>query len=219
MSDEFLFTASTIRKAFDRLSEILEQQHIVGEVFMVGGGAMILAYDARVSTQDIDAVFHPTGPVRRAALQVALEQGLPDDWLNDGAKGFMPGPDRQPVPTYEGPGLRVASGSPPYILAMKLMAFRDEKDVDDIRFLMHKCALESVEEALDLMQEYYPHQQLSIRSQLKLEEMLGQQARREAAAAPVRPRMSKAKCGYQSVHMSGPCKRPPHHSGSHKSNP
>jgi hypothetical protein len=59
---------------------------------------------------------------------------LPDDWLNDGVKGFLPGDDPQARPVFESEALRVDVASPRYLLAMKLLAAR-EQDVEDIVLL------------------------------------------------------------------------------------
>ncbi len=48
----------TIIKAFNRLSELLAEQGAQAEIYIVGGAAMILAYDARTVTKDIDAIYH-----------------------------------------------------------------------------------------------------------------------------------------------------------------
>ena len=63
---------------------------------------MALAYDARRATVDVDAAFLPAAEVRQAARRVADELGLEPDWLNDGAKAFMPGNDPNQVVVYEG---------------------------------------------------------------------------------------------------------------------
>src|SRR5260221_7021831 len=46
-------------------------------VHVVGGAAMLLAYDSRVTTRDIDALFSPDAPMLKAILEVADEMGLP----------------------------------------------------------------------------------------------------------------------------------------------
>jgi hypothetical protein len=38
-------------------------------------------------------VFIPSDVVRQAAAAVAEREGLPENWLNDAVKGFLPGPD------------------------------------------------------------------------------------------------------------------------------
>ena len=52
-------------------------------LFLVGGAALAVAYDAMRATRDLDAVFIPTGVVRQAAAAVAEREGLAEDWLND----------------------------------------------------------------------------------------------------------------------------------------
>ena len=75
------------------LDEELGAVGVRGEVFVVGGAAMALAYDARRATVDVDAIFVPAAEVRRAAARVAERLQIEEDWLNDGAKAFMPGSD------------------------------------------------------------------------------------------------------------------------------
>jgi hypothetical protein len=54
-------------------------------MFVVGGAAMALAYDAARVTRDVDAVFMPHGLVLEEARQVAEDLGLPYWWLNEQA--------------------------------------------------------------------------------------------------------------------------------------
>jgi hypothetical protein len=52
-------------------------------VFVVGGAAMALAYDAARVTRDVDARFIPHGIVIEEARRVADDLGLPYWWLNE----------------------------------------------------------------------------------------------------------------------------------------
>ncbi len=157
--------------ALRTLDEELGSVGIRGEVFVVGGAAMALAYDARRSTVDVDAVFEPSREIREAARRVAASRGLEPDWLNDGAKAFMPGQDPERIGVYEGDHLSVAAASPRYMLAMKLLASRAERDQDDIRALYEMCGFTSAEEGLDLVQSVYPTHAIAPRVRFLLEEM------------------------------------------------
>ena len=46
------------------------------ELFLVGGAALAVAYDATRATRDLDAVFVPSDVVRQAATAVAEREGL-----------------------------------------------------------------------------------------------------------------------------------------------
>lgn len=43
---------------------------------------MILAFTARLTTKDVDAIFQPTQVIRTLAQGIAAEQNLSVDWLN-----------------------------------------------------------------------------------------------------------------------------------------
>ncbi|MFN9193543.1 MAG: hypothetical protein ACK5V2_07550 [Pseudomonadota bacterium] len=62
---------------------------VVIDVSIYGGAAMALVFDVRQSTKDVDAVVNgPPEFLRLAAREVAADEGWPEDWLNDGVKGF-----------------------------------------------------------------------------------------------------------------------------------
>jgi hypothetical protein len=167
------FSAARILDALRALGEELTSQDIRGQVFIVGGAAMALAYSTRRVTKDIDAVFEPKGAIYAAAEKVAEERGLPEDWLNDAAKAFMPGSDAEarPVPDIE--GIEVTTASPRYLLAMKLMAMRFGEDDEDIEILLDQCGVHSAQEALELLERMYPAQEPPAKTRFFLAELLG----------------------------------------------
>ena len=55
------FTRARILNALQALGEELTRQSVRGQVFIVGGAAMALAYSTRRVTKDIDAVFTHAG--------------------------------------------------------------------------------------------------------------------------------------------------------------
>jgi hypothetical protein len=160
-----------IIQAFHALNDELAREGTRGEVGVVGGAAMVLAFNARDSTRDVDAIFHPSGTVRAAATRVAEELKLPADWLNDAAKGYMP-PDTQPRSILLNlPHLAVWTPPPQYLLAMKAIAARfDSHDAQDLRTLIRHLGLRRVEEVLEVVERYYPRNQIPPKTQFFLEE-------------------------------------------------
>ncbi|GAA0337046.1 hypothetical protein GCM10010151_28420 [Actinoallomurus spadix] len=132
---------------------------------------MALAYDARRSTRDIDAVFEPHGIVLDEAQNTAKELGLPPWWLNEQASVYVaPGGDPSARRVFDHPGLRVSAASPEHLLAMKIMAAR-RRDADDIRFLAEQLKLQSAAEALAVCAEVFPDEAVSDRARLVLEDI------------------------------------------------
>ena len=72
---------SEIVAALTALGEALEQRDLQGEMYVVGGAAIALAYDTRRSTRDIDAVFEPKTAIYAAAAEVSERLGLPQGGL------------------------------------------------------------------------------------------------------------------------------------------
>lgn len=173
---EMYFTRQRIIAALQALGDELARREVSGQIFIVGGAAMALAYSTRRVTKDIDAVFEPKGVIYRAAAIVADDLGLPEDWLNDAVKGFMPGDDPDRVPLPEVRGIEVTTASPAYLLAMKLMAMRFGEDEDDIEYLLRRCGITSATDALDVLGRLYPHQKPPLKTRLFLEELLGPMA-------------------------------------------
>lgn len=53
------FTRAKIVKALQVLGEELANRDVRGQIFIVGGAAIALAYSTRRVTKDVDAVFEP----------------------------------------------------------------------------------------------------------------------------------------------------------------
>ena len=148
MSD-YLFDAAEIRSLLADLGAELERSGIHGEMYLVGGAAIALAFDGRRTTRDLDAVFAPKNEIYRAAARVAARRGIEADWLNDAVKGLIPGPDPDAVVAFDSPGLSVSVGSARHLLAMKVAAARVDRDEDDIRILARACGFRTSREILD----------------------------------------------------------------------
>lgn len=131
---------SEIESAFQRLGELADQNGERVSLVVVGGAVMLMVYSARMSTRDVDAVIlepRVAAHVRMWAKQVADEQQLPEDWLNDGAKGYLIGISRGPT-IFSARGIQVNMPSIAQLLAMKLSAWRDDTDIDDAKRLLQE---------------------------------------------------------------------------------
>jgi predicted nucleotidyltransferase len=159
-----------IEDAFRRLGDRLARRGVVADIYIFGGAAMALAYDARRATRDVDAVFEPHGIVLEEARIVADELGLPKWWLNEQASAYVaPGGDAAAARVFDHPGLRVAAASPEHLLAMKVLAAR-RRDGDDIRFLVQRLGLTSVDQILAVCAEVFPDEPVPDRARLVLED-------------------------------------------------
>ncbi|MDI1463906.1 DUF6036 family nucleotidyltransferase [Catellatospora sp. KI3] len=168
-----LLDRAAIEDAFRRLGERLARRGVIADLYVFGGAAMALAYDARRSTRDIDAVFQPHGVVLDEARAVAADLGLPQWWLNEQARAYVaPGGDPAAPRVFDHPGLRVSAASPEHLLAMKVLAAR-RRDADDIRFLVERLNLTTVEEVLALCAEVFPDEEVPARARLVLEDAFG----------------------------------------------
>ncbi|RPI28247.1 MAG: hypothetical protein EHM61_05840 [Acidobacteria bacterium] len=166
----------TILIALENLADALRQRNVTGELCLFGGSVMVLAFNARPSTKDVDAIFEPAQVIRELAREIADRQGLPENWLNDAVKGFVPG---QPEVTAgnlpQFPNLRLTMPVPEYLLAMKCMAARiggttgEASDVSDIVFLVRRLGMATADEVLDLVARYYPEGRISVKTQYLVE--------------------------------------------------
>lgn len=172
---------TTILAALQNVSDRLAKRGVRGELCLLGGTVMVLAFRSRASTKDVDAIFQPSSVIREVALEVAEDLNLPKDWLNDGAKGFVS--ERHEVTAGDLPqfgALRVTAPTPEYMLAMKSFAARlpagpDERgDEEDIRFLANHLGLTSAEKAIEIVTRYYPPERIPPRTKYLLEDIFNE---------------------------------------------
>lgn len=170
---EPLLDRAGMEQAFGLLGEHLHRRGVVADVYVVGGAAMVLAYDARRATRDIDAVFQPHGVVVDAAHKVAEELGLPPYWLNDRASIYVSAAeDSQAVRVFDHPGLRVSAASAEHLLAMKALAGRRFADRDDLVTLIGVLRLTTVEQVAEICARVFPDEPLRGRGRLLVEDVL-----------------------------------------------
>jgi hypothetical protein len=169
-------TREQIVAALHSLSDELGKQSITGEICLFGGTVMVIAFNTRLMTKDVDALFQPAQIIRDLSSRIAEEHHLPANWLNDGVKGFVSVRHETTagnLPQF--PHLRLTMPVPEYLLAMKCMASRiggttdEPSDVADVIFLIRHLKLKSPKEVLDLVGQYYPANRVPVKTQYLVE--------------------------------------------------
>lgn len=163
-----------ILRLLDSLNLELGQAGIRGDVYLAGGAVMCLAFKARNSTRDIDALCRPSAEIREAVLRVARKEGLSDQWLNDAVKGYLS--DEGTFDMFlDLSNLRVFCADARYMLAMKCLAMRMGEgfsDEADIRYLLHHLSITRYEDALAIIEKYYALDKIPAPAIAALKELL-----------------------------------------------
>jgi len=129
-------------KYFSRveLEELLEDfclkassEGFSGIVSIVGGAAMLLAYESsRAQTTDIDALYPHNKALEKVIFNISEERGIQKNWINGAVEEFVPyGVENAWVHYKDIYGITVRVASAELLLAMKLAAGRPRKDFPD----------------------------------------------------------------------------------------
>ncbi|MEO6334192.1 MAG: DUF6036 family nucleotidyltransferase [Pyrinomonadaceae bacterium] len=163
-------TSDEITKYLNELNDELASAKISGEVTIYGGAVMCLVYEARPATKDVDAIFRPTNEIRTFIKRIAERNDLPPDWLNDGVKGFLVSHPQRIL--FDLSNLKVYVPEPDYMLAMKALSARaDTYDQTDMRILIAKLGLTQPMEVFEVLEKYYPQQQIRPATRYFIEEL------------------------------------------------
>lgn len=168
------------------------------DLSIYGGAALALAFNIRHATRDVDAVVHGSPAfLRKITVEIATNEGWPEDWLNDGVKGFTSSREKMLlmkdfVGSASG-GLRIFTPAPEYIFAMKCMAMRPEgiggsHDISDIDALADEANIESADAALMLVEAFYPASIIPQKVRFGVEEIMHRVLTRRAEESQERAR-------------------------------
>jgi hypothetical protein len=154
----------TAFRALQRLAELAREKEIHLSLTIYGGTVMMLAYNARPGTKDIDAIFRPREEAKPLVEQVAKELNLDVDWLNDDVKVWVAENEQGALIPFaemsEVVGVSVKRPSAKYMLAMKARAARlplpgQSGDYDDLVYLLRHTKTTTLEEVDKLVETYF----------------------------------------------------------------
>jgi hypothetical protein len=174
-----------MEEAFAIMGRYLLDRRALGEIAVYGGSAILLQFEWRKLSQDVDARIISDGNrglVIEAVHYAAKQLGLSPSWLNESvamyARRGEVDTDRVFVGTYPSPdryGLRVTAAKPSYILAMKLGALErftiDDRDYQDAINLGAACGVTTVEGLKDLFRKYFAEDELPLSAELRLRDL------------------------------------------------
>lgn len=170
---EPLFDRNDIIAAFAELATRLEHAGVVGQVHVIGGAAMLLAYEpTRASTRDIDAMFSPDTPVVKAVRDIAHERRWPSTWLDNQASVYASRTPGEGSRVFDHPHLHVMATPADHLLAMKVLAARATSDRDDIEFLIRYLRITTQQEIWGVVARFFPGTAVLDRSRRLIEDLL-----------------------------------------------
>jgi len=156
MSSPQELNVSAIKELLHELGRRLAARGIRAELYIFGGAAVAMAYNARRITGDIDAYMRPSEEVYKEARKMARELGLSDGWLSGDGAAWLPNlPAGWQDDGEDFSGLRVSVADPRTPIAMKLIASR-ARDTKDLVLLFREVGIESPEEAVAIVRDLYP---------------------------------------------------------------
>ena len=178
-----------ILQGFRRIDQKAKEAGVLIDLSVYGGAALMLAFDVRRATRDVDAVVNGSPDfLRRVAAEVAVECGWPADWLNDGVKGFTSAHEkmqlmREFAAVPPAGGLRIHTPTARYLFAMKCIAMRAEgldgsHDISDIEALADAAEINDVNAALELIESFYPAANIPAKVRFGVEEIMERVMRR-----------------------------------------
>lgn len=155
MSVDKPFTKENLDSYLKELAKEFRKRNgvkIPAEIILIGGASILINYDFREMTYDMDAIIKSSGAMKDAINIVGDRLGLPVGWLNTdfvNTKSYTPrlAEYSKYYKTFANV-LQIRTVSAEYLVAMKLMAGRQYKnDLSDIIGVL--IAQEDRNEALD----------------------------------------------------------------------
>lgn len=148
MSIEVPFTKDNLEYYLKELSKEYKKRSrgTPAEMILVGGASVIINYQFRSSSYDIDAAFDSSSIMKEAINAVGDKFGLPNGWVNDDFRKTSSYTPRlvqysEYYKTFSGV-LTIRTVKAEYLVAMKLVSGRQyKKDLSDIAGILYEQQL------------------------------------------------------------------------------
>lgn len=156
-----LFNKAELERLIHLFAVKINRAGISGTISLVGGAALSLSYlHDRRATTDIDALLPDDKRISEIIAEMAAEENLDENWINDAAMAYVPFETQQQwIDLYRVGGVLVRIASAELLLAMKLRADRGFRDRPDIEGLIKICGIKTIDE-IDGLYGSFHHQEV-----------------------------------------------------------
>ena len=151
-------------------STLAQEYELIGgnkdiNIYLVGGASIIISFDYRMSTIDIDAYYKNNKKLEKAIETVSAKLNLPKDWINS---DFVNTPsfsykivEKARAFSKYGKFINIFCLEPKYLIAMKLKSSRPTGgDLDDIIMMIYELRYKNVaitfDEIINAYKDLYP---------------------------------------------------------------
>jgi hypothetical protein len=154
-------------EALNRLNDKLAKAGERLKLWMIGGGVMMFALDARDSTLDLDVALKAgkESVLNRLSAEVRQDMAkdgkeIPDDWINQDfsmqlGEINISAKDFKADPRFQWSNLKIEFASVELMLALKAFSLREgTRDLEDLKFLMKRVNLKSLDHLYDILERY-----------------------------------------------------------------
>lgn len=154
--DNFL-TKVTLLEIFENLNQKLEENNLILTINLYGGCVMVLCYDNRPATKDIDAVFDTNPQIQAILGEIASLFSLSKNWINQEIKGPLEKLKKEnlnEIKAYS--NLSIFTPSIEQMLAMKVLSARSEpyRDFQDAEKLITLLNIKDRKEVLNIFNKF-----------------------------------------------------------------
>lgn len=156
-----LFNRAELDRLIHLFAAKINGAGISGTISLVGGAALSMSYlHDRRATTDIDALLPSDKRIAEIIAEIAAEENLAENWINDAAMAYVPFETQQQwIDLYRVGGVLVRIASAELLLAMKLRADRGFRDRADIEGLIKICGIKRIDEIEGLYGRFH-HQEV-----------------------------------------------------------
>ena len=166
MSHKRTINKETFDEIFHSFSNEYEKLNGATElnIYLVGGAAILLNFDYRKSTMDVDALYIESELVNKAIKNTSTQLLLVDDWLNrdfENTPSYSPNiVSKSKLLKKYGKYINVFTLEPKYLIAMKLKSSRPTGgDLNDIIKMIYELRYKEIpityEETIEAYKELY----------------------------------------------------------------